>query len=174
MTTLGVFRVCVFATLKTVKQLSLSNLQVALHVSARQQGCLREDLPPSVLFFIGTLSQTMTLRAPLFSIPLTPFSRGQSGPTGFPSPQRLSLPASSGPASDDALSLSFGRCFFACIVLKKRLPMLGTHDAACKSLFMTALDVFRVGIFATLKTIKQLSLSNLQVTQHVSSPRYLL
>ena len=154
MTTLGVFSVCVFATLKTVKQLSLSNLQVALHVSARQQGCPREDLPPSVLFFIGTLSQTMTLRAPLsipptpfsrgrsrpsgspspqdsparqlrpgiwwpVSIPLTPFSRGQSGPTGFPSPQWLSLPASSGPASDDALSLSFGRCFFACIVLKK-------------------------------------------------------
>ena len=69
--------------------------------------------------FIGTLSQTLTLRAafcpppisiccrkypaPLVSIPLTPFSRGRSGPTGFPSPRWLSLPASSGPASDDAL-----------------------------------------------------------------------
>ena len=116
--TLSIFRVGIFATLKMVKQLSLSNLQVALHVSARQQGCPREDLPPSVLFFIGTLSQTMTLRAPL-SIPPTPFSRGRSRPSGSPSPQWLSLPASSGPASDDALSLSFGRCFFACIVLKK-------------------------------------------------------
>ncbi len=52
--------------------------------------------------------------------------------------------------------------------------MLGTHDAARKPLIITALGVFRVGIFATLKTIKQLSLSNLQVTQHVSFPRYLL
>ena len=32
MTTLGVFRVDIFATLKMAKQLSLSNLQVALHV----------------------------------------------------------------------------------------------------------------------------------------------
>ena len=34
---------------------------------------------------------------------------------------------------------------------------------------MTTLGVFRVGTFATLKTVKQLSLSNLQVT-----PNYLL
>ena len=54
--------------------------------SDRQQGCPREDLPPSVLFFIGTLSQTLTLRAPL-SIPPTPFSRGRSRPSGSPSPQ---------------------------------------------------------------------------------------
>ena len=33
----------------------------------------------------------------------TPVSRGRSGPTGFPSPQWLSLPANSGRASDDAL-----------------------------------------------------------------------
>mgnify|MGYP004609902547 CR=1 FL=1 len=57
--------------------------------------------------FIGTLSQTLTLRAAFASstyllsqipgpgrssdddllIPLIPFSRGRSGPTGFPSPQ---------------------------------------------------------------------------------------
>lgn len=38
-----------------------------------------------------------------------------------------------------------------------------THDATRKSLIMTALGVFRVGIFVTLKTVKQLSLSDLQV-----------
>ena len=76
------------------------------------------------------------------------------------------LPASSGPASDDALS--FGRCFFACIVLKKGYQCWA-HDATHKSLIITALDVFRVCVFATLKTVKQLSLSDLQVTLHVSA-----
>ena len=113
------------------------------------------------MFFIGTLSQTLTLRAAFASstyllsqipgpgrssdddllIPLIPFSRGTSGPAGFPSPHgfpcpptlaqhlmtclnppnplfkgayqglrafhRLmaTLPANSGPASDDALLL---------------------------------------------------------------------
>lgn len=42
--------------------------------------------------------------------------------------------------------------------------MLDTHDATRKSLIMTALGVFSVGIFVTLKMIKQLSLSDLQVT----------
>ena len=42
--------------------------------------------------------------------------------------------------------------------------MLDTHDATRKSLIMTALGVFRVGIFVTLKMVKQLSLSDLQVT----------
>lgn len=41
--------------------------------------------------------------------------------------------------------------------------MLDTHDATRKSLIMTALGVFRVGIFVTLKMVKQLSLSDLQV-----------
>ena len=142
-----------------------------------QEGCPREDLPPSVLFFIGTLSQTLTLRAAFASstyllsqihgpgrssdddllIPLSthPFQGDDQGlrafhrHNGFPCPpaparhlmtclnppnplfkgahqglrafhrRMAALPASSGPASDDALSLSFGRCFFACIVLKK-------------------------------------------------------
>lgn len=44
--------------------------------------------------------------------------------------------------------------------------MLDTHDATRKSLIMTALGVFRVGIFVTLKMVKQLSLSDLQVTYH--------
>lgn len=42
--------------------------------------------------------------------------------------------------------------------------MLDTHDATRKSLIMTALGAFRVGIFVTLKMVKQLSLSDLQVT----------
>lgn len=42
--------------------------------------------------------------------------------------------------------------------------MLDTHDATRKSLIMTVLGVFRVGIFVTLKMVKQLSLSDLQVT----------
>lgn len=41
--------------------------------------------------------------------------------------------------------------------------MLDTHDATRKSLIMTALGVFGVGIFVTLKMVKQLSLSDLQV-----------
>lgn len=41
--------------------------------------------------------------------------------------------------------------------------MLDTHDATRKSLIVTALGVFRVGIFVTLKMVKQLSLSDLQV-----------
>ena len=69
-------------------------------------------------YFIGTLSQTLTLRAAFTSstyllsqipgpgrssdddllnlIPSTPFSRGRSGPTGFPSP--LGFPCSPTPA----------------------------------------------------------------------------
>lgn len=42
--------------------------------------------------------------------------------------------------------------------------MLDTHDATRKSLIMTPLGVFRVGIFVTLKMVKQLALSDLQVT----------
>lgn len=42
--------------------------------------------------------------------------------------------------------------------------MSDTHDATRKSLIMTALGVFSVGIFVTLKMVKQLSLSDLQVT----------
>ena len=64
---LGVFRVVKTPTLKTVKYLSLSNLQVALRpldkgAAIGQQGCPREDLPPWSCFFIGTLSQPLTLR----------------------------------------------------------------------------------------------------------------
>lgn len=46
--------------------------------------------------------------------------------------------------------------------------MLDTYDTTRKSLIMTALGVFRVGIFVTLKTVKQLSLSDLQIALHVS------
>lgn len=46
--------------------------------------------------------------------------------------------------------------------------MLDTHDATRKSLIITALSIFRVGIFTTLKMAKQLSLSYLQVTLRVS------
>ena len=47
------------------------------------------------------------------------FSALQGGDQGLRAFHRrtAALPASSGTASDDALS--FGRCFFACIVLKK-------------------------------------------------------
>ena len=45
--------------------------------------------------------------------------------------------------------------------------MLDTHDATRKSLIMTVLGVFRVGIFVTLKMVKQLSLSDLQIALHV-------
>ena len=38
------------------------------------------------------------------------------------------------------------------------------HDATRKSLIINPLVVFRVGVFTTLKTVKQLSLSNLQAT----------
>ena len=45
-------------------------------------------------------------------------------------------------------------------------------SATRKSLIITALSIFRVDIFATLKIAKQLSLSNLQVTLRIL--RYLL
>ena len=51
-----------------------------------------------------------------------------------------------------------------CIVLKKGYQCWIQHDATRKSLIMTALGVFRVGIFVTLKMVKRLSLSDLQVT----------
>ena len=38
------------------------------------------------------------------------------------------------------------------------------HDATRKLLTIIALGVFRVGVFTTLKTVKQLSLNNLQGT----------
>ena len=50
---------------------------------AQQQGCHRGDL--------------------LISIPLTPFSRGHIRASGLSIASWLSLPANSGPASDDAL-----------------------------------------------------------------------
>ena len=37
------------------------------------------------------------------------------------------------------------------------------YDAMHKSLIINALGVFRVGVFTTLKTVKYLSFSNLQV-----------
>ena len=99
------------------------------------------------------------------SILPTSFSRRRSWPPDFPSPQ--SRPARQfRPSSADALS--FGRCFFACIVLKKGYQCW-TYDATRKSLIITTLGIFRVSIFATLKMVKQLSLSDLQVT-----PNYLL
>lgn len=45
--------------------------------------------------------------------------------------------------------------------------MLDTHDATRKSLIMTALGVLSVGIFVTLKMVKQPSLSDLQVTHQL-------
>lgn len=44
-----------------------------------------------------------------------------------------------------------------------------TAGAPCKTLSINNIGIFRVGIFATLKIPKQLSLSNLQVALHVSS-----
>ena len=78
--------------------------------------------PPDLMFFIGTLSQTLTLRAAFasstyllpqipgpgrssdddLSIPPTPFSRGRSGPSGFPSPLGLPCPPAPGPKTDEA------------------------------------------------------------------------
>ena len=131
------------------------------------------------IYFIGTLSQTLTLRAAFTSstyllsqipgpgrssdddllIPHhTPVSRGRSGPTGFPSPQWLSLPASSGPASEDAL-LTLRTVLLRLYSPEKSSPV----DATRKSLTITALSIFRVSIFLTLKMVKQLSLSNLQI-----------
>ena len=53
------------------------------------RGSLLQPLGHASCYFIGTLSQTI-------SIPPTPFSRGRSGPAGFPSP--LCLPCSPAPA----------------------------------------------------------------------------
>ena len=55
------------------------------------RGSLLQPLGHASCYFIGTLSQTISI-----SIPPTPFSRGRSGPAGFPSP--LCLPCSPTPA----------------------------------------------------------------------------
>ena len=82
--------------------------------------------PPNLVFFIGTLSQTLTLRAAFASsgyllsqIPgpgrssdddlLTPPFMGAIRVFGLSIAARLSLPANSGPASDDALFGTIGR-----------------------------------------------------------------
>ena len=65
------------------------------------------------------------------------------------------------PASDDAL-VALRSDSFACLFLKK-VYHCRIHDATRKSLTINVLGVFRVGVFTTLKTVKQLSLSNLQV-----------
>ena len=125
--------------------------------------------------FIGTLSQTLTLRAafcpppiccrkypaPLVSIPLTPFSRGRSGPSGFPSPRGFPCPPA--PAWHLMMPwLLFDVASSLCLVLKK-VYHSRIHDATRKPLIINTIGVFRVGFFTTLKTVKQLSLSNLQV-----------
>ena len=53
------------------------------------RGSLLQPLGHASCYFIGTLSQTI-------SIPPSPFSRGRSGPAGFPSP--LGFPCSPAPA----------------------------------------------------------------------------
>ena len=90
-----------------------------------------------------------------------PLSKGAIRACGLSIAAWPSLPASSGPASEDAL-VALRSEFFACLVLKK-VYHCRVHDATCKSLIINALSVFRVGVFTTLKTVKQLSLSNLQV-----------
>ena len=104
---LGVFRVGVFTTLKTVEQLSLSNLQVALRPSIKGQRYGNKVAPertyrPGLVFFIGTLSQPLTLSAFLFNPP-DPLSKGAIRAYGLSIAAGLSLPASFGPASADAL-----------------------------------------------------------------------
>ena len=53
------------------------------------------------------------------------------------------------------------------------VPLLGlqedTSNAAHKTLILNRITIFRVDIFTTLKMVKQLSHSDLQVTQNVSS-----
>ena len=93
---IGVFRVTETITLILLKRLIYNYLQVVLHRpsiegSNRATRLPREDLPPWSCFFIGTLSQPLTLRAFLFNPP-DPFPRGRSGPAGFPSPQGLPCP----------------------------------------------------------------------------------
>ena len=103
------------------------------HESRKSQSAARAHLSqsPYPMFFIGTLSQTLTLRAAFASstyllsqipgpgrssdddllIPLISFSRGHIRACGLSIAARLSLPANSGPASDDAFSaLEGGAC----------------------------------------------------------------
>ena len=70
----------------------------------RQDSNLRTALGRSTVFEAASFSHSDTLPVillglcpkPAISIPPTPFSRGRSGPTGFPSP--LGLPCSPAPA----------------------------------------------------------------------------
>ena len=126
------------------------------------QGCPREDLPPSVLFFIGTVPNPDT---PCSTInpPCPPFQGGDHGLRALHR-RMAALPASSGPASEDAL-LTLRTVLLRLYSPEKSSPV----DATRKSLIITALSIFRVGIFLTLKMVKQLSLSDLQVTFQCSA-----
>ena len=76
---------------------------------------LRPASPASddALLFIGTLSQTI-------SIPPTPFSRGRSGPTGFPSP--LCLPCPPAPARHLMMPCYFIADFTSSTYLLSQIP----------------------------------------------------
>ena len=102
-----------------------------------------------------------------YQSPRPPFQGGDHGLRALHR-HKTPLPANSGPASDDAL-LTLRTVLLRLYSPEKRLPMFDTHDAARKSLIITALSIFRVGIFATLKSAKHLSISHLQVVQNVSA-----
>ena len=65
-------------------------------------------------------------------------------------------------ASEDALAAFRDVASSLCLALKK-VYHCRIYDATRKMLTINSLGVFRVGVFTTLKTVKQLSLSDLQV-----------
>ena len=77
------------------------------------RGSLLQPLGHASCYFIGTLSQTI-------SIPPTPFPRGRSGPAGFPSP--LSLPCSPAPARHLKMPCYFIAAFTSSTYLLSQIP----------------------------------------------------
>ena len=102
---LCVFGVAETITLILLKRLIYNYLQVALHRPSIEGSNWATRLPQRgltalVLFFIGTLSQPLMLRTFLFNPP-DPLSKGAIRAYGLSIAAGLSLPASSGPASED-------------------------------------------------------------------------
>ena len=73
----------------------------------------QRGLTALVLFFIGTLSQTPTLSAAFLIPPPDPLSKGVIRAYGLSIAYGLSLPAISGPSSEDAL-VTLGRISLLC------------------------------------------------------------
>gem|GEM_PF-5743208 len=143
---------------------SFSSIEISFQStqeSRKSQSAARARLSqsPCPMFFIGTLSQTLTLRAAFASstyllsqIPgpgrssdddlLIPHPHFQGGDQGLRAFHRrtATLPANSGPASDDALFCTRGRRLRSRRAWSSRRLLVVGHDHFCQRKFSTTIS----------------------------------